>query len=96
MPHGYAIAIGMIAAAEVSARRYDFDADLVRAPLAQLGLPLAAPALDPDDVMPFISRDKKRTANGLRMVLLREIGDPTVELVSDADVAAGLAAVGIG
>ena len=96
MPHGLAVAVGMAAAAEVSARRYGFDPMLVRGPLQKLGLPTQAPPVDREDVMTLISRDKKRTAHGLRMVLLREIGDPVVEHVGPEEVDLGLAAVGLG
>lgn len=96
MPHGLAVAVGMAAAAEVSARRYGFDPMLVRGPLQKLGLPTQAPPVDREEVMTLISRDKKRTAHGLRMVLLRGIGDPVVEHVGPEEVDSGLAAVGLG
>lgn len=96
MPHGLAVAVGMAAAAEVSARRHGFDPMLVRGPLQKLGLPTQSPPVDRERVLTLISRDKKRTAQGLRMVLLRGIGDPVVEPVSAGEIDLGLAAVGIG
>lgn len=95
IPHGLAVAVGMTAAAEVSDRRYGFDSMLVREPLRMLGLPMRAPPADRQRVLTLISRDKKRTAQGLRMVLLRGIGDPVVEPVEPEEIDYALAAVGI-
>ena len=96
MPHGLAVAVGMVAAAEVSARRHGFDAQLVRGTLRKLGLPTQAPPVDRDRVLTLIARDKKRTEEGLRMVLLKGIGDPVVEPVGPEEIDWGLAAVGVG
>ena len=96
MPHGLAVAVGMVAAAEVSARRHGFDAQLVLGPLRKLGLPTQAPPVDRDRVLTLISRDKKRTEEGLRMVLLKGIGDPVVEPVGPEEIDWGLAAIGVG
>ncbi len=96
MPHGLAVAVGMAAEAEVSAHRYGFDPQLVRGPLEKLGLPTQAPPVDRDRVLTLISRDKKRTEQGLRMVLLRGIGDPVVEPVGPEEIDLGLAAIGAG
>ncbi len=95
MPHGHAVAVGMVAAAAVSAARYGFDAERVQAPLERLGLPTSAPTADATAVREFVSRDKKRTSDGLRMVLLRDIGDPVLEHVRDEEIDLGLAAVGV-
>lgn len=95
MPHGLAVAVGMVAAAEISAHRYGFDPMLVRGPLRKLGLPTQAPPVDREQVATLISRDKKRTAHGLRMVLLRGIGDPVVEQVGPEEIDLGLAAAGV-
>jgi len=67
----------------------------VRLPLERLGLPTRVDAAIPDAVLRLVHRDKKRTASGLRMVLLRAIGDPSVEYVDEAALRLGLAAVGI-
>ena len=96
MPHGLAVAVGMVAAAEVSARRHGFDPQQVRGTLRKLGLPTQAPPVDRDRVLTLIARDKKRTEEGLRMVLLKGIGDPVVEPVGLEEIDWGLAAVGVG
>ncbi len=95
LPHGYAVAVGMVAAAAVSAARYGFDPELVLAPLRRLGLPTSAETADRSTVWRLVYRDKKRTKAGLRMVLLREMADPVVVPVEDEEVDLGLAAIGV-
>lgn len=95
LPHGHAVAVGMVAAAAISADRHGFDEARVRVPLERLGLPTRIDTAAPDAILRLAQRDKKRTASGLRMVLLREIGDPVVEYVDEAALRLGLAAVGI-
>jgi 3-dehydroquinate synthase len=95
IPHGHAVAIGMVAAGEVSARRCGFaHADRQRRLIEALGLPISAPPVDLDLVRRLLSRDKKRTEE-LRMVLLSDIGEPVVEPVTKTDIDRGLAAIGL-
>jgi 3-dehydroquinate synthetase len=96
MPHGMAVAVGMVAAGAVSAARYGFPAHWLTNLIFSLGLPVSAFGVSHDSVLGFVGRDKKRTADGTRMVLLRSVGDPVVDLVDDAEIDLGLAAVGIG
>ena len=95
LPHGYAVSVGLVAAAAISAHRYGFEENLVRRLLERLGLPTRAAGADREAVRRLVSRDKKRTAAGLRMVLLRGIGDPVVEQVDDELVDLGLDAIGV-
>lgn len=95
LPHGYAVSVGMAAAATISSHRYGFDEGLVLRPLEGLGLPTRAAGADRETVRSLVSRDKKRTAAGLRMVLLRDIGDPVVEQVDGELMELGLDAIGI-
>ena len=96
MPHGMAVAVGMVAAGAVSAARYGFPAQWLTDVIFSLGLPVSAFGVSHDSVVGFVGKDKKRTADGTRMVLLRSVGDPVVDLVDDAEIDLGLAAVGIG
>ena len=96
MPHGMAVAVGMVAAGTISAARYGFPAQWLTDLIFSLGLPVSAFGVSHDSVLGFIGRDKKRTADGSRMVLLRAVGDPVVDQVDDAEIDLGLAAVGIG
>ncbi|MEX0667794.1 MAG: 3-dehydroquinate synthase family protein, partial [Acidimicrobiia bacterium] len=74
MPHGMAVAIGMVAAGAVSAARYGFPAQWLTDVIFSLGLPVSAFCVSRDSVLGFVGMDKKRTADGIRMVLLRSVG----------------------
>lgn len=94
--HGRAVAIGLVAAAAVSERLCGFaETETLIGALEAAGLPTRAPALDRDEVLTLVARDKKRTAEGLRMVLLEGIGRPVLRQVTDEDLATGLTAVGL-
>lgn len=96
IPHGDAVAIGMVAAGRASALVAGFgEEDRQRALIADLGLPVAAPDVGAGHVMRHIGRDKKRDARGLRMVVLEAIGVPKVVHVDAATVDAALESVGI-
>ena len=97
IPHGHAVAIGMMAAAAVSERNVGFDGtgrqrDVIR----NLGLPDRAPQVDGEEVRRMMHLDKKRDEEGLRMVLLEDFGRPVVESVDGASVDHALASVGLG
>lgn len=88
--HGRAVAVGMEAASRVSADEVGFaDGKRQTEALASLGLPVTA-AGDRDRVLDLIGLDKKRSATGTRMVLLRGIADPVVADVEDATVRAAV------
>ncbi len=94
MPHGFAVSVGMVAAGLVSSARFGFDAAWLTDLLFTVGLPVAASGISGTAALELVQRDKKRTAEGIRMVLLRSIGDPVIETVSLDEVGAGLAAIG--
>ncbi len=91
--HGHAVAIGMVAAAELSSRKYGFDYPM-RETLAALGLPIVADT-ERRRVEELIWLDKKRDAQGLKMVLLQAVGSPSIEYVTADDLATGLSAIGL-
>jgi len=96
MPHGNAVAIGMIAAGAASRAVTGFDGEeRQRAVIERLGLPTDAGGLERAGVMPLVALDKKRDAGGVRMVLLDRIGSAVVSTVDDATVSLALDAVGI-
>ena len=94
MPHGYAVAIGMVAEAALSARRYGFDFEWFSALVFSLGLPVAEAGVSAAAVSTWMERDKKRSAEGTVMALLRAVGDPVVETVSTEEIAYALGVVG--
>ena len=78
--HGEAVALGMVAAAEMSASLGYCDAalpGLVRETLARLGLPTRH-AFDPAAALAAMGTDKKRRGRALRFVLIKRIGEVTV------------------
>jgi 3-dehydroquinate synthase len=94
LSHGEAVAVGMVAAGAASEQQVGFqEAAIQEALIAELGLPTRVQILDPTAVRGLLGLDKKRTENGLRMVLLRAVGDPVVEPVGAATVDAALEAV---
>ncbi|MFH1104045.1 MAG: 3-dehydroquinate synthase family protein [Actinomycetota bacterium] len=96
MPHGEAVAVGMVAAARASSLVAGFAHEGRHdAVISHLGLPLAAPPVDPGRVDELMVLDKKRDPSGMRMVLLEDIGRPKVTSVAAATVRAALEAVGI-
>ena len=95
-PHGHSVAVGMVAAATVSESLSGFtERGRHDAVIERLGLPTRVAGLDGDELARLIALDKKRDADGLRMVLLTEIGATTVAHVDPATVTAALAAVGV-
>ncbi|MCA1734643.1 MAG: hypothetical protein LC739_00570 [Actinobacteria bacterium] len=95
MPHGLAVAVGMVAAGTISAIRYGFDSRGLVETVFGLGLPVAAAGVTPGPALDLIRKDKKRSSQGTRMVLLRQIADPVVEPVPENLIELGLAAIGI-
>jgi 3-dehydroquinate synthase len=97
LSHGYSVAVGMVAAGEISAQLCGFSENArQRAVIEQLGLPTSAAGFDPAAVLRAVALDKKRDERGLRMVLLRAIGDPIVVPVDQDAVTIGLATIGLG
>jgi 3-dehydroquinate synthase len=88
--HGEAVALGMVFAARVA------EAVGIAAPgladghvrvLAAMGLPTGGVALDPAAVLAAMATDKKHLG-GLRLVLLRAVGQPVVVPAPEAEVLA--------
>jgi len=99
LPHGEAIAAGMLAAAHLSREMLGTDLlelheDLLRA----AGLPLKVPTLDVDCVLEAMGRDKKRRnsdrAGEYRFVLLGDVGRPERDVpVSASEIRRAIGAV---
>jgi 3-dehydroquinate synthase len=81
LPHGSAVAAGMVAEANLSRRRYGTDLTGVHADLMNsAGLPDSVAGIDPERALAAMGRDKKRTGRDRpvehRFVLLEDIGKP--------------------
>jgi 3-dehydroquinate synthase len=75
--HGEAVAIGMVMAADLSARLGDLagaDARRIRDLLTAFGLPVTPPPLAPADMLRVMGMDKKVMDGRLRLVLARGLG----------------------
>lgn len=96
--HGFGVAMGLVAAANLSARLGYCEAGLQRrieAVLGRVGLPARIPAgLDPEQIYAAMFSDKKKAAGRLRFVLMRDVGDVFVTdtHVADTAVAASIVA----
>jgi 3-dehydroquinate synthase len=96
LSHGECVSVGMVAAAAVSEKRLGFEGmDRVRAALEVTGLPLEVHGLDRARVEDVLRYDKKRDAEGLRMVLLKGVGVPVIEHVGSDDIRLALDSVGL-
>ncbi len=92
LPHGQAVAAGMLAAARLTYERFGIDLletheDLLHA----AGLPLRVPAVDVESVLRAMGRDKKRRASDrtptYRFVLLEGVGRPVRDVPVGVDEA---------
>lgn len=96
LSHGESVAVGMVAASEVSRHVLGFEQSaLVRSALRALDLPVQVDGLDAARVRDLLRHDKKRDEHGLRMVLLESVGSPVMRSVGPDEVEIGLAAVGL-
>lgn len=84
VPHGEAVGLGMLSAAELSKRRGLLDAEDVhrlKRLLHHLGLPVSM-SVDQEKIREALHRDKKREGDGIHFVLLKGIGDVVVEEIA--------------
>ncbi|WP_407268859.1 3-dehydroquinate synthase [Radiobacillus sp. PE A8.2] len=83
--HGEAVAIGMLFALRVSESFYKISLpyDQLNEWLQTNDYPLQIEQLDQQSLLQRMKKDKKSTQQKVQMVLLRKIGEPTVEFVED-------------
>ncbi len=97
LPHGQAVALGMVAANTVSVRRgllAEADAQRVTDLLADLGLPTHCDALDTGDIWRIMQHDKKTLGGQVRMVLATGLGQVAIfDDITEADVEGALTAL---
>ncbi len=82
--HGEAVAIGMVAAAQIATelgRAAPALVDRIASVLAAWGLPTQCPPFAADDIWEAMAHDKKRRGRELRWILPRAIGE--VEIAAD-------------
>lgn len=96
LSHGESVALGLVAAARISEEKLGFSGtERIIEVLTKTGLPVETSGLDLDLVLDLIQRDKKRDAEGLRMVLLEDVGRPRLSHIDEATVNLGLEAIGL-
>jgi 3-dehydroquinate synthase len=81
LSHGQAVAIGMVAEAEISRRMGMLDRGSVtrlKGVIRKAGLPVDMPAMDIREVMTAMRHDKKVAGDTIRFVLLKSIGDARI------------------
>ncbi len=81
LPHGRAVAWGMVAALTLSEQLAELDheeAEWGRKLIRDFGLCRALPKLDPEVVMSALRLDKKRQETGVPFVLLRRLGEAVI------------------
>jgi 3-dehydroquinate synthase len=87
--HGEAVAIGIVLAARTSvalgwlAAR---DCERIERLLARAGLPTSASGVDPDDLLEHMRGDKKADRAGLKLILIRALGEAVVARAPGEDV----------
>lgn len=82
LPHGEAVAWGMLAALRLSEQLTGLpahEADLARQLIRDYGLARPPLKLDPQQVLAALPRDKKRMDENLVFILLRRLGEPVIQ-----------------
>lgn len=80
IPHGYAVAIGMVVAANISVAKgmlSKSDGDRIERVISSFGLPVKID-INIDDAMDAMKKDKKRESESINFVLLDDIGSAKV------------------
>lgn len=84
LPHGFAVAIGMVAAAKISKLRgmiTENEVSRIQKVISAFGLPIIAD-FDMEQAMDAMKKDKKRQSDKVNFVLLKALGSATVEAIS--------------
>lgn len=88
LPHGYAVAIGMVLAAELSVLKGYLSENSCKALVKLISdyeLPTSYP-FDSGRLMEHLKRDKKRQGDSIQMILLEEIGRARIEPISISEI----------
>jgi len=99
LPHGTAVAAGMVAAAHLSHKRFGRDLTGVHRDLiGAAGLPRRVPGVDVEQTLRAMGHDKRRLATDepvqYRFVLLEDIGDPVRNVpVSEEEARGAIGAI---
>ena len=89
--HGEAVGCGMVLAAELSSALGGIDAATVariRRLVASADLPITPPSWPAKDYLGWMAHDKKSQSGRIRYVVMRGLGQGSIEAIDDATVAA--------
>ena len=89
LPHGHAVSIGMVMAAQISEELNNFNAvsvDKLKKLLVKYELPISR-KMNKCDVLELLIKDKKRSGEAINFVLLNKIGEGTVKQLSFQNIA---------
>lgn len=82
LPHGHAVAIGMVMACKISEKMLGFtETEKVLQLLERYQLPITHP-YDPESIMALMLADKKRFRDGVDYILLKHIGHAEIQKIS--------------
>lgn len=96
LPHGHAVAVGMVAAAYISKAMLDFkDSERLVRLIQQYGLPAFA-TFNPEDALEKMLSDKKRINHYINFVLLEKIGQAVCRPLALPEIAPVVEAVSTG
>jgi 3-dehydroquinate synthase len=93
--HGEAVGIGIALAARTSAALgwlSTHECERIETLLARAGLPTTAPGVNADELLEHMRGDKKADRAGLKLVLIRKIGDSVVTRAPAEDTLRGVLA----
>ena len=99
LPHGRAVALGMLMALHLSERLAHLPREESRRGqdlLESFGYARHLPRLDREAILAALTRDKKRLESGLVFVLLKHLGEAVVEENVSLDLAAEAVAAVLG
>ncbi|GIU93441.1 MAG: 3-dehydroquinate synthase [Acidimicrobiia bacterium] len=94
MPHGHAVAVGLVAEGWISWSRFGFDRAWLSGLVSSLGLPVACAGVSIPAAMEAMIRDKKRSSEGIKVVGLRAVGAPEVITAGEDELTGALSSVG--
>ncbi len=88
LPHGHAVAVGMLAACKLSEAITQFPAEetmRIKKIIEQYGLPSAAD-FDKEEAWRLLKMDKKRAGNEMNFILLNKIGEAVIKSIPLKDL----------
>lgn len=97
MPHGHCVAVGFLAACEISADRgylQKEEVDALRSLMAKFHLPLQVEKIAVCQVLEAVKHDKKMDAGKIRFILLKKLGHAFVDTtVTQEEMGYGLSCI---